>query len=219
MSSACVLVSGGIESSVLLADALNRYDAVTPLYVRNHLWWEETELFWLKNFLRGLKSERLGPLKILDLPLRDIYEGHWSLSGAKVPGSKSPDAAVYLPGRNILFLSKAACYAARQGIVDIEIGVLKNNPFSDGSKAFFKKFSSVLSLGLGREIAVHAPFQKLEKQDVILMGKKLTLEHTFSCLNPKGHEHCGDCNKCTERKKAFFAAGVFDKTKYKKAGI
>jgi 7-cyano-7-deazaguanine synthase in queuosine biosynthesis len=51
------------------------------------------------------------------------------------------------------------------------------------------------------------------------MGKGLALELTFSCINPKGYEHCGDCNKCTERKKAFFAAGVFDKTRYKRAGI
>ena len=53
----------------------------------------------------------------------------------------------------------------------------------------------------------------------IAHGKKLPLEFTFSCLNPKGYEHCGECNKCVERKKAFFAACVFDKTKYKKPGI
>ena len=79
--------------------------------------------------------------------------------------------------------------------------------------------SEVLSIGLKTEIKIHAPFQKFRKEDVIVMGKKLPLEITFSCINPKGYEHCGDCNKCTERKKAFFAAGVFDKTRYKKAGI
>jgi len=51
------------------------------------------------------------------------------------------------------------------------------------------------------------------------MGKRLPLEATFSCLNPKGYDHCGECNKCTERKKAFFAVGMTDKTKYKKAGM
>ena len=59
----------------------------------------------------------------------------------------------------------------------------------------------------------------MRKEDVLVLGKKLPRELTFSCLNPKGYEHCGDCNKCTERKKAFFAAGIFDKTKYKKSGI
>ena len=59
----------------------------------------------------------------------------------------------------------------------------------------------------------------MRKEEVILKGKTLPLEFTFSCINPKGYEHCGDCNKCLERKKAFFTVGVFDKTKYKKAGI
>ncbi len=216
---ACVLVSGGVESSALLADALTRYDKVTPLYIRNHLRWEETELSWLKKFLREFKSDKLAPLKILELTMRDLYERHWSVTGIQIPDAKSRDQAVYLPGRNVVFLAKAACFAALHDASVIEIGVLKGNPFSDSSKTFFKKISGALSLGLDREIQVNAPFQKLKKEDVILKAKKLPLELTFSCVNPKGYEHCGDCNKCTERKRAFFAAGVFDKTKYKKAGV
>lgn len=219
MTPACVLVSGGVESSVLLADSLNRYESVTPLYIRNHLRWEDTELFCLKNFLRSLKSEKVRPLRTLDFSMRDIYDGHWSLTGMRVPGSKSVDSAVYLPGRNIVLLAKAACFAAMNDIGTIEIGVLKLNPFQDGAPRFFKKMSGVLSEGLGKQIEILAPFKKLKKEDVILLGRKLPLESTFSCINPKGYEHCGECNKCTERKKAFFAAGVFDKTKYKKAGI
>ncbi len=218
-SHACVLVSGGIESSVLVCDALARYERVTPLYIRNHLRWEDTEIFCLKNFLRSLKHANLQPLKMLELTLRDLYEAHWSITGIKIPGSSSKDESVYLPGRNIIFLSKAGCFAAVKDIPSIEIGVLRGNPFKDSSKIFFKKMSELLSIGLSKEIEVLAPFQKLKKEDVILLGKKLPLELTFSCINPKGYEHCGECNKCTERKKAFFAAGVFDKTKYKKSGI
>ena len=214
-----MLVSGGVESSVLLDDALGRYHHVTPIYIRNHLRWEDTEIFCLKNFIRSLKQTNLRPLVILDLTMRDLYENHWSITGIKIPGGKSLDDSVYLPGRNIVFLSKAACYAAMKRISVIEIGVLRGNPFADSTKVFFKKMSELLSLGLSCEIQVKAPFQKMKKEDVIAMGRKLPLEFTFSCLNPKGYEHCGDCNKCVERKKAFFAAGVFDKTKYKKAGI
>ena len=216
---ACVLVSGGVESSVLLNDALGRYDEVTPLYIRNHLRWEDTEIFCLKNFARCLRQPNLKPLVILDLTMRDLYEAHWSITGIKIPGGKSPDDSVYLPGRNIVFLSKAACFAAIHGVPFIEIGVLKGNPFSDSTKLFFQKMSDVLSLGLSFDMQVKAPFQKLKKEDVIEMGKKLPLEFTFSCLNPKGYEHCGECNKCVERKKAFFASGIFDKTKYKKSGV
>ena len=141
------------------------------------------------------------------------------ITGIKIPTGKSQDDSVYLPGRNIIFLSKAACFAAMKGISVIEIGVLKGNPFPDSTRSFFKKISAVLSMGLSTDIEVKAPFHKMQKGDVIAHGRKLPLESTFSCLNPKGYEHCGECNKCVERKKAFFAAGVFDKTKYKKPGI
>ena len=218
-SKACILMSGGIESAVLLSDAVNRYEKVVPLYICNHLRWEETELFWLKKYLRNFKSPHLEMLEVLDIPMRDIYQNHWSVTGTKVPGAESPDEAVYLPGRNIIFLSKAAVYAALHGISSIEIGVLKANPFSDSSPNFLKKMSELFSLGLGREIVIKAPFIKNKKEDVILLGKKLPLETTFSCINPKGYEHCGDCNKCVERKKAFFAVGMPDKTRYKKTGI
>ncbi len=219
MNSVCVLVSGGIESSVLVNDALGRYDEVTPVYVRNHLRWEDTEIFCLKNFLRCLRQQNLKPLVILELTMRDLYESHWSITGIKIPGGKSKDDSVYLPGRNIAFLAKTAVFASMKGIGAIEIGVLKGNPFPDSTPKFFKKISELLSLGLNDTIEVRAPFHKMRKEDVIAFGKKLPLEFTFSCLNPKGYEHCGECNKCVERKKAFFAAGVFDKTKYKKAGI
>ena len=219
MNNACVLVSGGIESAVLVNDALARYDRVTPVYVRNHLRWEDTELVCLKNFLRGLKQNNLKPLVILDLNMRDVYDNHWSITGIHTPGAKSQDNSVYLPGRNVVLLAKTAVYASMKGITSIEIGILKGNPFPDSTKAFLKKMSDVLSIGLSHKLEVKAPFQKMKKEDVIALGKKLSLESTFSCLNPKGYEHCGECNKCIERKKAFFAAGVFDKTRYKKAGI
>ena len=219
MTGACVLVSGGIESSVLLSEVLGRFDAVIPIYVQAGLRWEDAEKFSLKRFLRHLKSSNLKPFSILDLPMRDLYEGHWSVTGLRVPGADSKDEAVYLPGRNVILLSKAACFAALHGISSIEIGVLKGNPFSDSTPAFFKKMSEALSSGLNKEIHIEAPFLKLKKEDVILRGKKLPLELTFSCIHPKGYDHCGECNKCTERKKAFFGAGIPDKTNYRKEGI
>src|SRR5688572_27020697 len=103
----CVLASGGIESAALIADAASRAGAVYPLYVKNHLRWEEAEVFWLKQFLRNLRMDNVQPLTILDLTMKDLYEQHWSVTGTRVPGSRTPDESVYLPGRNLVFLSKA----------------------------------------------------------------------------------------------------------------
>jgi 7-cyano-7-deazaguanine synthase len=211
---ACVLVSGGVESSALLVDALRRYASVTPLYVRNRLFWETSEFFWLRRFLKKIKSPKLKPLKNLELPMSVVYVRHWSTTGTNVPSASSDDKMVYLPGRNILFLSKAASFAALEGISTLEIGVLKGNPFSDSSEFFFKKISEVLSLGLGRPMVVKAPFRKLKKEDIISRFKELPFDLTFSCISPKKNRHCGVCNKCAERKRAFFSAGVKDKTHY-----
>ncbi len=216
---ACVLVSGGIESSVLLADALQRCSRVQPVYVRNHLRWEKTELFWLKKYLTSLPSRKLLPLKILEIPMREVYHKHWSTTGKSVPGADSPDEAVYLPGRNLILLSQAAVLAVVSGIPAIEIGVLKGNPFSDSTPAFFRAVSKAVTLGLGRRIEIRAPFRKLIKPQVILKGRMLALHLTFSCIDPRAGKHCGRCNKCVERKTAFFNAGIKDKTEYTVKGM
>jgi 7-cyano-7-deazaguanine synthase len=49
---------------------------------------------------------------------------------------------------------------------------------------------------------------------VIRRARELPLEHTFSCIAPIEGRHCGRCNKCAERRRAFAAAGVDDPTEY-----
>ena len=211
---ACVLVSGGIESSALLTDSLRRYHKITPVYVRQYLFWEKAELFWLRRFLKTVRSPKLKPLRILELPMEDVYGIHWSTTGKKIPGAASKDARVYLPGRNIILLSKAAAFASLNGIHAIEIGVLKGNPFADSSDIFFKKMSETLSIGLNQSIRVEAPFRRLKKENIVARFEYLPLHLTFSWLKPHAKKHCGNCNKCAERKKAFEKAGVPDRTRY-----
>jgi 7-cyano-7-deazaguanine synthase len=49
-------------------------------------------------------------------------------------------------------------------------------------------------------------------------GRFLPLELTFSCMRPLDGRHCGDCNKCAERRKAFRDAGLPDRTPYHSEG-
>jgi len=49
---------------------------------------------------------------------------------------------------------------------------------------------------------------------VLELGRGLALEHTFSCISPVGDDHCGRCNKCAERRRAFTALGIEDLTSY-----
>ena len=213
---ACVLVSGGVESAVLLHEARRRHSRATPLYVKCGLRWEEAELFWLRRLLKHRSFSGVNPLQILAIPMRAIYGRHWSVTGDGVPGASSKDAAVYLPGRNIIFLSQAAVYAAIHRISVIEIGVLAGNPFPDSSLQFFNQMATSLSQGLGSRFQIRAPFRKSNKKNILQKGinYQLPLELTFSCINPKKRIHCGVCNKCAERQKAFVKAGIHDRTKY-----
>ncbi len=139
------LVSGGIDSAVLVSELSAEYASVIPFYIRNGFAWEKVELHWLRRYLKKIASKTLAPLKVVDLPLRDVYPNHWSLTGKKIPGFDSEDAAVYLPGRNIILLSKAAVYAALQGAAFIASGILKGNPFPDSTPLFFRTLETALS--------------------------------------------------------------------------
>jgi 7-cyano-7-deazaguanine synthase len=54
----------------------------------------------------------------------------------------------------------------------------------------------------------------LDKTEVLRRGRTLPLKHTFSCIQPDDGKHCGACNKCFERRRAFAAAGIEDPTEY-----
>ncbi len=210
----CALVSGGMDSSVLVSQLSRDYRKVYPLYIRTGLLWEETELYWLKRFLRRIARPNVAPLSVLDLPMGDTCGSHWGFSGEGIPDGASPDESVYLPGRNILLISKAAVFCTLNRIGVIAIGILKGNPFPDSSPLFLQQFAQVLSMGLGSSVQVVAPFSTLSKDEVIQRGEGLPLELTFSCIAPMGRYHCGDCNKCAERKKAFALLNKRDQTRY-----
>ena len=208
-----VLCSGGLDSVVLLAWA-GQHAIAQPIYVRAGLAWERQEIEALDAILPRMGHAR--PLAMLDFDVHDIYPAsHWALRGTP-PAYDTPDEDVYLAGRNIVLLSKAAIFAASRGLEQIVIGPLAGNPFPDATPQFFRAMSAALTLGLAHEIAIEAPFVSMHKADVIRLGETLgvPLEATLSCMNPVGAVHCGLCSKCRERRDAFAEAGVEDRTKY-----
>ena len=203
--SVCVLVSGGLDSCVMLSALAKRYRRVYPVFVRQGLIWENAELRHLRWYLRAVG---IGPLTILDLPVRDLYRNHWSVTGRRVPGAKTRDDAVYLPGRNLMLLSKTAVFCELHKIPVIAVGSLGHNPFPDATPKFFRDFARVASNALGFRIRISAPFRSLTKSQVIMRGRNLPLHLTFSCVAPKRGRHCGRCNKCAERQWALREAGA-----------
>ncbi len=209
-----LLLSGGLDSSILLGHLLREGRHVHPFYVRSGLRWEDAERRHLEKFLRAMAGPRLAELVVLDLPLADLYDDHWSLTGRGVPDLASPDTAVYLPGRNALLLIKAALWCRLHGVEELALAVLSANPFADATPEFFAEFEALLDRATGGRLRITRPFGRLAKREVMELGRGLPLELTFSCIAPADGLHCGACNKCAERIAAFAQIGGDDPTPY-----
>jgi 7-cyano-7-deazaguanine synthase len=213
-----VLLSGGLDSAVLLAEVARREPGrlLVPIYVSVGLAWEREEVAMIERLLGASPFRDVQPIETLSFDMRDVYPPtHWAIRG-EPPGFDTPDDDVYLDGRNIVLLTKAAVFMARARLSRVYIGPLAGNPFPDATPEFFETMGRALSLGLGTSIEVVAPFATLQKADVIKLGRSLgvPLELTLSCMQPVRGLHCGRCSKCRERRDAFRDAGVGDPTRY-----
>jgi 7-cyano-7-deazaguanine synthase len=211
-----LLLSGGIDSAVLLDQLLQHYSPVVPFYVETGCAWTECELKAVHQILDAAASihDGLEDLVLLDMPLADLYGGHWSISGENVPDDTTADEAVFMPGHNPLLLLKPALWCQMHGVGQLAMGTLANNPFDDATPKFFAAFEEMLRQAATERVQIVRPFAHLTKQSVLQLGRQLPLELTFSCLAPVNCLHCGRCNKCAERRLAFCQIGRDDPTRY-----
>lgn len=210
-----ILVSGGLDSAILLADVVHQQcPRVWPVFVQCGLYWEKTELEYLKRFINAIKAPNLAELIILDVPVGDLYKDHWSLTGINVPDLKSPDEAVFLPGRNVLLTAKALLWCNLNHVKSLSLAVLESNPFPDATDSFFLTMEKAINESVSGNVKLLRPYAGMHKTDVLKIGRNAPLEHTFSCIYPINGMHCGKCNKCAERKNGFSQASMKDPTSY-----
>ncbi|MGC4083610.1 MAG: 7-cyano-7-deazaguanine synthase [Vicinamibacterales bacterium] len=216
-----VLLSGGLDSAVLLAEEAAD-DDVQPIYISVGFPWEPAERDALRHFLTdGFHSARMRPLATLSVDMTDVHPAaHWTRRG-DAPAYHTPDEDVYIPGRNIVLLAKAGIFCAMAGLDRLVIGSLDHNPFPDATPEFRTTMGRALSLGLAHELTIDAPYARVGKAEVIARGRArgVRLELTLSCMNARSAggafpRHCGICSKCRERHDAFVEAGVPDLTDY-----
>jgi 7-cyano-7-deazaguanine synthase len=213
-----VLFSGGLDSSILVAHLLGQGRQVVPVYVNSGLFWQQAELDSAGRFLTAIGTADLAAMAVLELPLADLYAQHWSITGAGVPQADDPDEAVYLPGRNPLLMVKAHVWCRLNRLEQLALGTLDTNPFADASEQFFSDFGASMDRAVGSRVRIVRPFAQLDKRAVMNLGRDFPLELTFSCLAPRSGLHCGRCNKCAERQRAFSLIELSDPTAYATAG-
>jgi 7-cyano-7-deazaguanine synthase len=156
--------------------------------------------------------------KIIDLSnLKNIFSDVTALCNSNIPLTSEFTAPIIVPFRNAIFLSAAVAYAISVCADKIFYGAQgSDEPFyPDCRKEFYQAFEKAARLGTCQEITIQAPFSDTHKSDVIKKANELRvpLELTWSCYLD-GVKHCGKCESCINRKKAFQMAGVPDPTKY-----
>lgn len=221
MSKAIILLSGGLDSCVSLAMALEsgiNCEAITISYGQKHLLEIESARSIVKHYSLEKHLE-------FNLDLSSIGGSALTDHGIEVPKGELPDSSgdkkpkTYVPGRNIIFLSIALSFAEVRGADQIIIGanILDYSGYPDCRPDFLKSFQKMASLGTfkginGNSIEINAPLIKMSKKEIILKGIELSapLGLTWSCYDPSGKDPCKLCEACQLRRSGFEQAGYVD---------
>lgn len=225
MKNAVVLVSGGMDSAVVLAMA--RAQGFVPYalsvqYGQRH----SSELNAAARVAAALGA---AAHKVVKVDLRSIG-GSALTDDLQVPVRTGQEPGgegipvTYVPARNTIMLSIALGWAEVLGAADIFCGVnaVDYSGYPDCRPEFIAAFQTLANLATkagveGAGIAVHAPLQFMGKADIVRQGLALGVDFadTVSCYNadPAGRA-CGHCDACRLRAAGFAQAGVADPTRY-----
>lgn len=222
---AVVLLSGGVDSTTVLAIAKNLGYEVFALsfhYGQRH----EAELHAAANV-----SGRLGVSDHVIVTINLRVFGGSALTGAlDVPkGRPLGDMAdgipvTYVPARNTIFLSFALAWAEVLGASDIFLGVnaVDYSGYPDCRPEYVEAYERMANLATkaGVEgktrINIRTPLIQWSKAQIIEHGLALGVDYglTLSCYDPQPSGACGQCDSCLIRAKGFADAGVADPTRY-----
>jgi 7-cyano-7-deazaguanine synthase len=217
---AVVLVSGGMDSAVVLAIAREQgfepY-ALSVRYGQRHT----SELDAADRV-----SDALGAIahKTVVVDLRSIG-GSALTDDIDVPDAGGPGIPVtYVPARNTIMLSLALGWAEVLGAADLFCGVnaVDYSGYPDCRPEFIEAFERLANVATkagveGAGLRIHAPLLTMSKADIVREGLRLGVDfaQTVSCYRADAEGRaCGHCDACRLRADGFAAAGVPDPTRY-----
>ena len=226
MKKAIVLLSGGLDSTTVLAAATNKGFDIIALsfnYGQRHNYEIEcakeiaTSYNITKHQIANIDLEVIGGSALtddIDVPKnRDTGE-----MNSEIP-------ITYVPARNTIFLSYALALAEVENSFNIFIGVnaIDYSGYPDCRPEYIESFQKMGRLATKsgveetEQLQIHTPLIDLNKSEIIKLGIELGVDYskTHSCYDPLGKdEPCGKCDACLLRIKGFLDAGTSDPLNY-----
>ncbi len=222
MTPAVVLLSGGLDSTTVLAMAKAEEFAPYALSFR----YGQRHAVELEAATRIAQTLGVAEHIIADIDLRRLGASALTADIAVPKGRALEDMetgipATYVPARNTVFLSLALAWAEFLGASDLFIGVnaLDYSGYPDCRPDYIAAFEQMANLATAagvqghQRLKIHAPLMALSKAEIIRKGLELGVDYalTRSCYDPVGEGMpCGQCDACLLRAKGFAEAGVPD---------
>ena len=222
MSKAVILLSGGLDSTTVLAIAKEQnYDCYALSFD-----YGQKQRSELESSIAIAKKSNVIEHRIMKISLSDIGGSALTDKEISVPKfSDSDDIPItYVPARNTIFLSFALAWAEVVDCQTIFIGVnaLDYSGYPDCRPEFIEAFEAMANLATkqsveGVKIQIKTPLINMTKAEIIKKGLSLGVDYseTTSCYDANSlGEACGECDACVLRKNGFSSADVEDPTKY-----
>ncbi|MGB9937517.1 MAG: 7-cyano-7-deazaguanine synthase QueC [Methanobacterium sp.] len=217
------VLSGGLDSTVATAYHLDKHEihAITFNYGQRSA---EMEINSSKAICEKLGIDHT----VIELPWLKQLGKSALTSGDDVPELKEYELdnkeicdktarKVWVPGRNVVFTAIATSFAEAKNAEKIIVGwdLEEAVTFPDNSKEFLDAFNQVLKIGTLDGVQIEAPVINLNKDEIVKLGVKVNapMDLSYSCYMGE-EEHCGTCESCMRRRRAFKESKVEDETKY-----
>lgn len=222
MKKAIVLLSGGLDSTTVLAIA--RGEGFQPFTLSFD--YGQRHRIELERAAAIAEIFEAADHRVVKVDLAQ-FGGSALTADIDVPAGRSAEEMAagipitYVPARNTIFLSYALAFAEVTGAHDIFLGVnaIDYSGYPDCRPEYIRAFEAMANLATkagvegAERLTIHAPLLHMTKAEIIKKGLELGVDYglTHSCYNPKpGGRPCGVCDSCQLRKKGFAEAGVPD---------
>ena len=219
---AVVIFSGGIDSACVVARLSKEYDIYGITFQYGQKARQETQAAYRLARALNMKEHQVADISFT----RKLYGDSNVLTGQDIMMPSSFEYSIVVPIRNAIFLTIATAWAYSLGAELVAYGAhIGDSKYPDCRPTFADALADTLNLGekdgiddgIRGRIRIWSPYKDgMSKSQLITEGLKDmgdVLFDAWSCYTDSDR-HCGICESCQNRRKAFDKAGILDQTTY-----